>query len=417
MEKICFVVGLYGKEVNGGAEKHCKMLAERASSLYDVEVLTSITDNYITFKPFYEEGVTVENNVTVRRFSTNAFDRQRFERVYRKSRWGRKIRKFLYKIRILRYISSLFPKFSIALQSELEVIRSHGLYSPDLIRFLIINQANYRAVFLLSYPCPNFYDIIQAIPQKCILIPTAHEEGDFFRSYLSHIFTTVKHVAFNTEAERELCRKIFGNKMASDSILAVGVDNPTPADNGQVKTKFNLPEQYILYCGRVAKEKIGKLIEWFIEYKNNTNLPVKLVLTGGVFMPRCQHPDVIYTGFVTDSERVSLIQLATLVVNPSDRESLSLLLLEAMQLGKPVLVNGKSAVLKQHCIDSGFAAQYYLSKTDFLKKLHHILTFKEAETAEGCREKAVQYIEKNYSWDSVLERLNRLVIRMSHLSQ
>ena len=29
MEKIAFVVVRYGKDINGGAEFHCKMLAER----------------------------------------------------------------------------------------------------------------------------------------------------------------------------------------------------------------------------------------------------------------------------------------------------------------------------------------------------------------------------------------------------
>ena len=39
-EKVAFVVVRYGKNINGGAEYHCQMLAERLVEDYDVEVLT-----------------------------------------------------------------------------------------------------------------------------------------------------------------------------------------------------------------------------------------------------------------------------------------------------------------------------------------------------------------------------------------
>ena len=46
-KKIAFVVVRYGKEINGGAEYHCRMLAERLVDKYDVEVLTTCVRNYL----------------------------------------------------------------------------------------------------------------------------------------------------------------------------------------------------------------------------------------------------------------------------------------------------------------------------------------------------------------------------------
>lgn len=409
MEKICFVVGLYGEEVNGGAEKHCKMLAEQASKRYEVEVLTSTTNDYKTFTPFYPEGITQLNGVTIRRFTSQPFNRAAFDQAYKKSRWGRKIRRLLYRTGLLKYIASIFPKWNIALAKELETLQLNGLYSPDLIDFLSANEQGYRAIFLLSYPCPNFYFINKRLPQRCILIPTAHDEGDFFRSYLSHIFTSVRHIAFNTEMERALCHRIFGNKMAPSSILAVGIELSEASSYTHIQQKFNLPERYILYFGRIAKEKLGNLIDWFLEYKATSSDTTKLVLTGGIFMERYDHPDIIYTGFVSESEKTALIEHAQLVINPSDRESLSLLLLETMQLGKPSLVNGRSDVLRQHCIDSDFAAQYYISKSDFIQKLSRMLASGQLKENEEQHQKAIRYVEENYSWDKVLERFKILI--------
>ncbi|MBD1420241.1 glycosyltransferase [Sphingobacterium chuzhouense] len=409
MKKIGFVIGLYGEEVNGGAEKHCKMLAERACRYYDVEVLTTTAKDYKTFTPFYKEGVEEINGVRVRRFRTIPFNQERFSTFYNKSRTGRKIRRFLYKRGLLRYVASLFPSWSLFAKKEIETLKKHGLYSPDLIDYVKTNEASYSALFLISYPCPNFYFINDIIPHKCIFIPTAHDEGDFFRAYLADIFTTIKHIAFNTASERDLCQRIFGNKMSSNSILAVGVELEEAADFSDVQLKYNLPNRYVLYFGRIAEEKIGNLIPWFIAYKNQSDDPVKLVLTGGNFMAKCEHPDIQYTGFVSESEKTALIKHAQLVVNPSDRESLSLLLLETMQLGKPALVNGKSEVMKQHCIDSNFAAHYYISKSDFIQKLNEMLALDQFEENEGPSRKAISYVEENYSWNKILERLNVVI--------
>ena len=67
-EKIAFVVIRYGREINGGAEYHCRMLAERLAGDYDVEVLTTCVKNYVTGENEYPEGEEMLNGVRVRRF-------------------------------------------------------------------------------------------------------------------------------------------------------------------------------------------------------------------------------------------------------------------------------------------------------------------------------------------------------------
>ncbi len=407
MKKIAFVVCQYGKEVNGGAEVHCKMLAERLTSHYEVHVLTSTIIDYSTFDPYYNVGTEHINQVTVKRFDSKPFDRALHEVMRRKSKWGRKIRRTLYRIKLLKWIANTKPIWNLCIEKEKEWLRTHGFYSPDLLDYVEKHGHEYDSIILMSYPYPHTFFVTEMFPKTCILIPTAHEEGDLYRSLQTHIFTKVGHIAFNTPAEKQLCIDVFGNQMADNSILAVGVDLADPATREHIYTKFDLPDQYLLYFGRITPGKVGLLTNWFLEYKERFGGELKLVMTGRLFMDRLDHPDIIYTGFVNEAEKTALIQYARLIINPSEKESLSLLLLEAMQIGKPSLVNGRSEVMKQHCIDSDFACRYYYSKRDFLSKLHNILS----EDPDHIAAKAQNYVQQNYNWDIIMNKLIHLIER------
>ena len=201
--------------------------------------------------------------------------------------------------------------------------------------------------------------------------------------------------------------------MAESSILAVGVETEfeTTVPFDVVKEKFNINSaNYLHFFGRICESKMGKLIPWFINYKAKYPSDLKLVLTGRSFQDKIDHPDLIYTGFVSDEEKVALIKNATLVVNPSKNESLSLLLLEAMNLGKTVLVNGQSEVMKGHAIKSDFATEYYQDEHDFHRKIHKYVT--NPRLIESNEIRAKNYVETYYNWDTILQKLKDLIERM-----
>lgn len=407
MEKIGFIVCQYGDEVNGGAEIHCKMIAERLTPYYEVDVLTSTIINYTSFESYYQEGKTVINGVNVFRFKSDPFNRIKHESIRAKSKLGRKVRRILFRIGLLETFANIYPKWNLSKRQEKKVLESHGFYSSALLSYLENNADSYKKFILLSYPYPHTYFVGSKYANKSILIPTAHNEGDLFRSLQTELFTGIKHIAFNTEAEKQLCKRVFGKHMSPNSIVAVGVDITQPISKETLYAKFNLPQKYILYFGRIAPEKIGNLLAWFTSYKETTNNSIELVLTGRLFMPKYEHSAISYTDFVTEAEKTALIKNAQLIINPSDKESLSLLLLETMELGKLALVNGKSEVMKQHCIDSNFACDYYLSKSDFLQKLTIMLD--ENHDKEMMANKAKKYVRENYSWNIIIEKLRALI--------
>ncbi len=50
MRRIAFVVQRYGEEIIGGADPHCRLLAERLLPWFDVEVLTTCEYDYLTWE-------------------------------------------------------------------------------------------------------------------------------------------------------------------------------------------------------------------------------------------------------------------------------------------------------------------------------------------------------------------------------
>ena len=69
--KIAFVVQRYGININGGAEQHCRQLAEKMAVSHTVDVLTTTSEDYYTWENSFPVGETKLNGVTVRRFSVD----------------------------------------------------------------------------------------------------------------------------------------------------------------------------------------------------------------------------------------------------------------------------------------------------------------------------------------------------------
>ena len=80
MKRICCVVQRYGEEVNGGAEYLTREFAERLTSFYHVDVLTTKAIDYLTWENKYESNEEELNGVRILRFpvkkpkSQKAFD-------------------------------------------------------------------------------------------------------------------------------------------------------------------------------------------------------------------------------------------------------------------------------------------------------------------------------------------------------
>ena len=407
-ENIAFVVVRYGLNINGGAEYHCRMLAERLTNDYNVEVLTTCVDNYRTGENLEFKEKEIINKVIVRLFKTNPTHPELENFYKKKAKPAYKLRRFLYKCHFLAIASYFFPIWHFKEKEELEALGSQVFHSPALFNFIKENKDNYKAIIPITIDYSHVYYTTLYAPEKTIVIPTMHYHKTAFRSTLTQVFTKAAYIAFNTTAEQKLARKIFGMHMAPHSIVSVGIELSAPSDWAVTQEKYNLPDEYMLYVGRVDQGKLNNVYTYFLNYKKvYPNSDLKFVLVGKQYSDPFNHPDIIYTNFVEEQEKISIIQHAKIVINPSLYESLSLILLEAMALKKAMLVNGNCNVLKEHCHKSNNAALYYTNEKSFIDKLHMLDSSTNLRLEMG--EKGYSYVNSNYDWNIIMNKLKHVI--------
>jgi len=385
MEKICFVVQRYGLEVNGGAELHCRQLAEQLRLFYDVTVLTTKAIDYITWANEYRESEEEIHGVHVKRFGV----------------------KHPKDIEAFGEMNARFADGAIkSREEELEWLEKQGPLVPGLLHYIEENQTVYKAFLFFTY---LYYPTVMGLPlvkEKAILIPTAHKEPFLEMGIYEDVFRLPKAIFYNTREERFLSEFVFGNEGIVNDIGGVGIEFPEIVEPEDFKKKYGLGK-YLVYTGRIDKEKgCEKLFAFFKQYKRNHPGDLKLVLMGRKVIDVPEHEDIILLGFVSEEDKFNGMAGAEALVVPSAFESLSIVVLEALGLGRPVVVNGECDVLVGHCLRSN-AGFYYESYEEFEGILNYILTHEEVIRKMGVLGK--RYVSENYRWEIIVERLRKLI--------
>jgi glycosyltransferase involved in cell wall biosynthesis len=379
--RIAFVVQRYGLEVNGGAEMEARLVAEHVAPYLQVEVLTSCAVDYMTWENFYPPGAERVNGIVVRRFAV---------------RQPRDVPSFnLLSAHVLSNPHTFYE--------EIEWMRQQGPDVPGLFDFIRQQHNQYDLFLFFTYLYATTFVGMQIVPFKSILFPTAHEESWIHLGIFRTPFHLPRAFIFNSEEEEHFVRTLFHNDHIPGAVLGVGIEIP-PVPQVDV-----LDQDYVLYLGRVDESKGCKdLFEFFLHYKTATRDPIKLVLIGQSVMPVPSHPDIIALGYMKE-ERFAWLERAQSLILPSSQESLSLSTLEAWMMQVPVLVNGKSVVLKGHCLRSQ-GGLCYDNETEFVAALHQLRADPRLRSTLGQRGKA--YVQRQYNWEGITNAYVRFFRRV-----
>jgi len=388
--KLAFIVQRYGLEVCGGAELHCRLLAEHLSKYFEVEVLTTCAKDYLTWKNEYKKGTEKINGVAVHRFKN---DKERNMNEFSK------------------LSGKIFNK-PHGLSEELDWMKMQGPYCPELIQFIKKNNNKYNFIVFFSYLYFLTYFGIRIAPEKSLLIPMADDSLPLtYLELFKDIFSLPKAIIYNVKEERNNVNIKFNNSNILSDTIGVGVDIPKDIKSDRFRNKYGIDGEFILYIGRIEECKgCLELFDHFIRYKNETKSNLKLVLMGKPTMKIPEHKDIIPLGFISEKDKFDGLDASALLILPSYYESLSMAVLEAFSIQKPVLVNGKCKVLKAHCLDSN-AGLCYENYDEFKGTLDLLLSDKILRREMGLNGK--KYFNANYTWDAVEKKYLNLFERLS----
>lgn len=172
-----------------------------------------------------------------------------------------------------------------------------------------------------------------------------------------------------------------------------------------VSKMSTIKSPYLFYVGNAHPHKnVEGLIRAFLKLKQ-IHKSLKLVLSGGdhYFWQRVKKEfpdkDIIYTGFVTDEELVSLYKNAEAFVMPSFEEGFGIPLLEAMAVGCPVVSSNAGSLSEV----GGAAALYFDPKNqaDMVSKISKVL---DSENLRKDLIKKGQKRVKNFSWEKLAKQ-------------
>lgn len=385
-KKVAVINQRYGSEVNGGSEYYTKKLAEHLNEYYDIEVLTTTALNYDTWEPYYSAGVQMVDGICVRRFHVLK---------------TRNIMAF----KLINKMVRLFPRLRKLLEPMW--VKSQGPYCPQLISYMKDHKNDFDAFVFVTY---LYYTTAVGLPEvaeKSILVPTAHDEYCIYFRVYEEIFRLPKGIVYLTEEEEEFAEQLFKNHDIPHEIAGSGIDIPDDVAGEDFKKKYGIESDYVIYVGRVDTSKnCDELFEYFSEFNKKKRGDLKLVVVGKMMMSEPENEQICCLGFISEEEKNSAIAGAKALIMPSEYESLSLAVLEAMAIGVPVVVNGACSVLTGHCIKSG-SGIIYRTYEQFEKGieslLQNVVEYQKMSTAGR------QYVSENYNWNGTVEKYRKLI--------
>ncbi|HET7291493.1 MAG TPA: glycosyltransferase family 4 protein [Vicinamibacteria bacterium] len=374
--------------MNGGAELHCRWHAEALAARHEVEVFATRAIDYVEWPNDYPEGTALVNGVPVHRYSV------RRRRV----------------MRDFASISNVVFGDRHTREEEERWVRENGPFAPALVE--AVARARHRFDLFIFY-CYRYWQTYHGLPRvadRAVLVPTAEEDPAIGLGIFREFFRRPRGLVYLTPEERDLVETAAGGTGRPDAVIGSGLSLPAAAVAPDFRERFRLVRPFLLYVGRIERNKgCGTLFTYFRRFLDETGADLDLVLAGKPAMAIPDHPRIRPIGFISEDDKVAALRHALALVMPSPYESLSVIALEAWKLELPVLANGRCAPLKGQCLRSN-GGLFYDGYDEFESGLRLLLERPELRRALGRQGR--EYVEREYSWDRVLGKLEDLFQRV-----
>lgn len=254
------------------------------------------------------------------------------------------------------YFKNLPTNFKIKKSPYKNRIMTEQVWLP-----FIINKSTVDIIHLTTLgPSPlikkrSLVTVHDAIPWK---FPETLSKGMrfYYKPLLTHFikrkYSKIITVSDSAKYDLSAIFKLNGEKIVKIYNGKSEHFKKSPLENIiKTKVKYNLPDNYILTYGTLEPRKnIKTLLEAFCSISDKIN--EKLVIVGRrgwvkkYNIPNDVKENIIFTGFVDDSDLVDIISGAKLFIFPSLYEGFGLPLVEAQSCGVPTIVSKTPSLLE-----------------------------------------------------------------------
>jgi glycosyltransferase involved in cell wall biosynthesis len=385
--RLAFVIQRYGVEVSGGAELHCRWLAERLARRHQVEVFTTRALDYLEWRNHYPEGTEIVEGLPVHRYGV---------------RRTRNARRFAS-------LSNICFHESHTRKEEEAWVRENGPYSPALVKALARSRDRFDRFFFYCY---RYYQTFHGLPivrGKALLVPTAEEDPAIELTVFKELFRIPRGIVYLTPEERALVQDAGRNQDVPSAVIGSGLNLPPSNPGLDFAARHGIHRPFVLYVGRIDKNKgCVTLFAYFRKFVEATGAEVDLVLAGSAVIPLPDHPRIRHVGRISEEEKVAALGQCRLLVMPSPYESLSIVTLEAWALGAPVLANARCRVLVGQCLRSN-GGLFYSGYAEFAEGLELLLS--QPDLAKRLGGQGQAWVERECAWETVEQRVEELIER------
>ncbi len=384
MTKLAVVTPRYHESVVGGAELHARWLSQRlAGAGHDVHIFTTGAVDALTWRNDLPMGESQEDGLTVRRYPADRPLPEVRGQLDQRMRKGE----------------------HLGLGLEERWLRA-GPNSRALEQDLSRRGSGYGAVMALPYLAGSTYFAFVACPDRFFLIPCLHDEPFARAEFTRRLFGGARAVLFNSEPERLLAERLLPGQLAPSAVIGLGFDAPGTVDPGGFLRKYGVKAPFAVYMGRLEQDKnVPLLIKNFLRYKVQRpgRLQLLLVGSGDAEPPPSPH---IRRLSIDWADRDSMLAAATFLFQPSIKESLSIVMMQAWASGLPVVAHAEGDVSRWHCERSN-GGLWFANYPEFELIVDRITA--EPELRGRLGEAGRRYVAEQYGWDRVLDRFEAVL--------
>lgn len=272
---------------------------------------------------------------------------------------------------------------------------------------LMNHEGEFAAVVVGPVGAAHSRGVVRRFGRRCALLPCLHDEPVARTTNTREMFGEVGGVLFHSDAERDLAAR-FGLSLPNQQVVGAWIDTSLASDPRRGRRLVG-HDRYFVYCGRRLAEKgLPQLFDHARRFDQEQPGAVRFAFVGEGALAIPDETWAVDLGRLGESDKRDVLAGARALINLSSNESLSLVALEALALGTPVIVAAGNAVTSAHAAAGG--GRVVANFTEFAAAVNQFLVSRPAKTADYVRR---EYGSREVLAERVLAVIGRLDVPLA----